>query len=278
MPMTYSEFKTQIVEAIKEQLKERENDNNYIVEIFVIPDTENEEGLLIRSEIQETKPTAIILSKVFQTYIENPISLDAFAQALIYILIGHPAEAITKDYLKENVVLALINTDYYRDFMANMPHRVFHEFAVVCKYPVCHGEQQNENFVTQAILKDVGMTEEELFASASTNTLLNTVPQLVDVKESNIKIWALTVGNYKDGAICLYFDSVLTDVMEKIGEPFLIMPVCTDVVILIPESHGDARLLEMSMIQFTEEGSPIPKSKILGHKIYYFNGKLQALY
>ena len=73
--------------------------------------------------------------------------------------------------IKDNVIMVLVNQEQNREMLQNVPHRPFHDLAVIYRWVITQNEEGMGSVVISNELSErAGLSEEELFQHAVENT------------------------------------------------------------------------------------------------------------
>ena len=88
------------------------------------------------------------------------------------------------EYLKEHVVLQLINREWNTEYLKEVPHRDYMDLAVIYR---CIMGRDNDTtascVITNGLMKQVGITEEELYGMAYNSTMKLLSPRVFSMYE-----------------------------------------------------------------------------------------------
>lgn len=174
--MSFEVFKEVVREKIKDYLPEQFQD--FSVDIKTVQKINREKvGLCIRDpEPEKSINPTIYVDDMYEQYRAGDdlgkVLTDA---AKIYVTAyENPVMSLQNlgfDDAKEKVIMVLVNTEQNKELLKDVPHREFHDLSVV--YRMVFGRDENgmmSSIVDNSVLKEIGMTEDELFQAAVVNT------------------------------------------------------------------------------------------------------------
>lgn len=248
-------------------------------------------GITIRKEGQKTVPT-IYLEEYFERYQAGEAIDDLVEDLLLFnVSIQIPnmnPEELLCDFSKceTKVMYRLINPLANQAMLTKIPHRIWNNLAVVYYVLV---EVQEKGCITMPINTEHtamwGVTEEQLFELANTNTvrslpyhLLNMF-DLVSVLFDDLELPpnGRSQGLYKlsniynnFGAACILYQGIFSEIREKLGQDFYILPSSVHEVMILLADHvaEDEDLSEM--VDEINQIS-VASEEVLSTQIYFYS-------
>lgn len=153
---------------------------------------------------------------------------------------------ISASVLKEYVTICLVNYEYNKHMLRNIPHRIWHDMAIyyVLVFPGMDGCFENV-VVTEQIQRELGVSENDMYAWGISNLLLLFQFDVVKLSEflglpaeyaeSMFALYMLKSNQIHFGAACLLNDELLERIATVLDDSFYILPSSTDELLLIPE-------------------------------------------
>ena len=213
------------------------------------------------------------------------------------------AEAVDPKMLKDNVVISLINTEQNREFLEDKPHREFQDLSVIYRWIVGTKEDSMASVViNDDMVKEIGVTEDELFQTAVQNTKNIFPPKIVDMSElvmslmmpegadteimaafnkimvdipAKEKMWLITNEKEKNGACSMLYEGILHELAKKVGTDLYILPSSIHEVIAVSVEMGDPEKLT-EMVQDVNMGSVILEER-LSNNVYHYDKDLRTI-
>lgn len=177
--MTFENFTSSIIKKIKEQLVIRALEN-HVAETNAVTKNNDEKkiGVVIRDTTKETQVSPTIYLEDFYKYFEEngeePKWLDVIANKILYIYIEHQSDISDigfkpEDYTnfasaKDSIFPRLINAEANKERLANIPHKLIGDLAVIYTYILKHDDGNEIPSITlqNNIFKKYGITLDEL--------------------------------------------------------------------------------------------------------------------
>ena len=248
-------------EVVKEKMEERLGDG---YEVRVQKVTKNNgivlTGISIRKDGEHISPN-IYLDDYYKKH------LDAALDEITKVYENSPSldsdmEWIRSwDGVKDKVCYRLINTEKNGGILKMHPHREFMDLSAVYVISLNVGGQNGSIAITDEMASNWGVSEEELWDEAFVNTqklfpakitgmtgLLESMgcPLGDDIPDDLPMLVATNEAN-TNGAGVIFYDDVLTQLTDRLGEKIFILPSSVHEVIAIADDggHEAAELLEM---------------------------------
>lgn len=258
-------------------------------------------GLIISKENLNVSPT-IYLDGFFREYKQGKSLGD-----IVFELV---------DIYEKNKVSAGINLDFFMDYQAvrgrifikavhyeknkkmleDVPHIHFLDLAMVCYYSYMNDFLGNGSIqIETSHLDRWGISEEELFATAKSNTrdklgmeikgmqeiLEEMLMENVGVEREEMKsmlqhtkqeipMYIMTLKGRYFGAACIYYEEMLKSFGKQCGKNFYILPSSIHELILIPDTGKEEPETLRRMVREVNAGYVAPEER-LSDNIYYFD-------
>lgn len=174
---------------------------------------------------------------------------------------------------KDSIVMNLVNTARNKSLLDTVPHREVLDLAVIYRIIMRQGADGIDSvLVTNGLMKEMGLTLEEIHNIAYNNTM--TIFSVEIVKMSDM-FYVMTNNCNIHGATSMICREALAELASKIGESFYIIPTSIHEVLALPEKYGDIETL----IAMLEEGNRvlIEDNEILSNSIYFYDFKSEIL-
>lgn len=258
-------------------------------------------GLIISKENLNVSPT-IYLDGFFREYKQGKSLGD-----IVFELV---------DIYEKNKVSAGINLDFFMDYQAvrgrifikavhyeknkkmleDVPHIHFLDLAMVCYYSYMNDFLGNGSIqIETSHLDRWGISEEELFATAKSNTrdklgmeikgmqeiLEEMLMENVGVEREEMKsmlqhtkqeipMYIMTLKGRYFGAACICYEEMLKSFGKQCGKNFYILPSSIHELILIPDTGKEEPETLRRMVREVNAGYVAPEER-LSDNIYYFD-------
>lgn len=251
---------------------------------------------LYREEMTEEEiiETADILCQEFQTS-EFPEDVDLSDFAVF-------------EKAKSRLAFKLIHAEKNKELLKNVPHRLFHNLAIVFYYvvkePPFYGKAsilvrdnykkrwgistdelmeltlKNTPELLPWVINDMEDVMREIFAeSIKSNTgedfldekwLDELISQMDEKQEKKIPMYVLTNKQKLYGAACMLYPEVLKKFAEKIKQDFYILPSSIHEVILVPANAGcDQQSLHEIVTDINR--TQVAADEILADSVYFYS-------
>ena len=189
--------------------------------------------------------------------------------------------------IREHVACKLISFERNRELLEKVPYVRYLDLAVVFYYLMEHEELgEGTILIYGSHLEMWKVTEEELYRQARENTLrllsweFYSMREVIQglageesdeelLSESGLPMYVLTNRSRSLGAAVILFDRVLTEVGERLGEDFYILPSSVHEVIIIPSGFALPKEELEHMVREINETQVLPQ-EILSDRVYYY--------
>lgn len=186
-------------------------------------------------------------SEDLQTILQH--TADSFAEVGRGIAVT--PNDLDMEKIKDNVIMVLVNQEQNREMLQNVPHRPFHDLAVIYRWVITQNEEGMGSVVISNELSErAGLSEEELFQHAVENTkemlpvkicpiteilmgigseeeelfeMLDLTSEELEANLSNM-IWVITNTKNINGATSMLYEENLHKLAEKVGSDLYILP------------------------------------------------------
>lgn len=260
-------------------------------------------GVSIWKKGENISPT-IYLDSFFARY-QNGETVETIAREIMDLYqIYRIEEPIDPDFycdfsnVWDHIVCKVISYEKNRELLKNIPYLRYLDLAIVF-YCRIQDEQIGKGtiLIHNSHLKLWSITESELSEIAKNNTK-NQLPyeflDLMEVLEKNtdeeeqdfirelkdqeeiMPMYVLTNKEKNLGAICMVYDSVLSDVGEKLGEDYYILPSSIHECIVIPKKEEiDPEELKIMVREIN--ATQVQPEEVLSDEIYQYERRYHRL-
>jgi len=310
--MNFEEFTQYAADNIKSFLPEKYADADVRLQEVTKNNDEKLTGLVIHTEDSNITPT-IYLNEFFKQY-EDGHSLNALMGQMADLQTSHETQdfdvsKITDlDQVKDNIRLKLISAEMNPEYLADKPHQLVEDLAVV--YYVDLGE--NDQFgkattpITDNLLKAYGITQEELHEIATTNmercvtpqfqdmdsmlreTMLESLPadmpremkeQIVDgvmAGQGAPMMYILTNEDKLNGASMLLSDRAMEMVRKTVGDDFFILPSSIHETLIVPKTD-DMSLENLEKMVREVNATEVKPGERLSDHVYEYDAEERSI-
>ncbi|MBR5642295.1 MAG: hypothetical protein IKW92_09230 [Firmicutes bacterium] len=171
---------------------------------------------------------------------------------------------------KESIHLALINHKRNRQLLKNVPHQDFLDLAAIAVLEQGPGSGYL-CVVTNDILKDLDMDQEELLKTACDNTF-HAYPAILEESQLGLNAWC---EGSTFGAVCLLDKQLLRDAAEQLDSDLYVLPDSLHLLFLVAvksvpraiilDTFRQATLLEPDALDY------------LSDNVYYYDRRQDSL-
>lgn len=206
-----------------------------------------------------------------------------------------------KDYVSNRVIMQFVNTEWNKDLLQDVPHRMWNDLAIVYRVFVGHGTGGMSTFLLHNSHLDMySVTEEELFEFAYRNTrsilpaTIKTMDQLMEqmlvtegydaetVEEmvENIRnapntMYVVTNNIAVHGAVNILYTDVLENIAAEIGGDLYILPSSVHECIIV---NANAMPIDeaKSMVKMVNTNE-VAADEVLSDNVYFFDAKTKEV-
>lgn len=259
-------------------------------------------GLMAKKEGISTYPT-VYVDDYYDPEMKE-LEIEYLAMKLSQMLLKHiPKEDIdVGDFLdfeiaQERIVYKLVNAELNKKELLDIPHRRFHNLAVVYYYLMDSETSLNNVNVGNATimiksshLKLWNKTEEDIFKVAKENTprllpplvesLSNMILEMTDIEvDYENTIFVATNDRKSFGAGTILYDGVLKELADRIGKNIYILPSSVHETILLKEDdeHMPSDVKELLSMVSTVNKNEVDPMEVLADSIYYYDRELDEI-
>ena len=303
--MDYSMFQKVVSMQIRDFLPERYKDAK--VEITQVNKVNQvRDSLIIRTD-EKITPN-FYLDDMYKAYQVNEnlekVLMDVADAFVTYLEKGKEMNIpdFSKEYISENVLMAMINTESNRELLADVPHREINDCSVIYRIMV---DKTDEGIATavlhNSVAESIGMNEQELFFAATENTKRLLPAKIQSMNEifvgmmveegmdrsmaedmvssmapgGDAPMWIVTNEKGINGAVNMLYDENLQGLAQKLGDDLYILPSSVHEVICIPASMGDPKELA-EMVQEVN-ANVVSLEERLSNQVYHYDKDLRKL-
>lgn len=283
--LTFEEFTDAVVKEILGYLPE-EYKGSEITSKKIDKNNETLTGLIIRKEDSNVTPT-IYLESFYKQY-QSGINPENILKAIADMRNAHDNDIDTPDLKfltdyessKEKIIFKLINRENNARYLADKPHRVIADLALIYAVEVdCHknSDMNASCVITYNILEHWNITEDMLYEIAINNLQKNNpvdfigMGELLGVEGDSSGMYVLTTKNRLNGSVLVLLKEEMKKIKEKIGN-FVMLPSSVHEWILIANVDINNELeLEQMTTMISEVNRTLEPSIVLSNHIYVYD-------
>ena len=182
------------------------------------------------------------------------------------------------DRVRDRLYCRLIDPRRYVDMPEKTPRETWEDLAIISYVEMDTEEDRIHTLpVTQAILEQWNVEEEEVFriARENTHTRATTVRNLEDVlgiaypEEEHTPLYVMTKEPSLFGAVCIAEEDSLQKAAEVVGESYYIIPSSIHEVLILPESGVDG-VEELNKIVCHINDTEVSYHEVLTDHVYRY--------
>ncbi|MBR1479022.1 MAG: hypothetical protein IJ608_13845 [Lachnospiraceae bacterium] len=297
--MDFEEFKNSVAEQVKDFLPEKYEDASVTLQDVTKNNDTVLTGLLIKTEDSNIAPN-IYLENFFEQYQDGRDMADIL-QNIADVRVQHEMEQgfdVSKitdfEQVKDKIICKLINAELNADYLADKPHTMVEDLAVV--YAIDLGGSESGHMtapITNSLMEQYGITQEELHDIALHNLSESQIEfktmrdVLVDLmfpdgiqpddprafmlppEEENPSMYVLSNADKLNGAAALLDAKTMEDISEKLGGDFIVLPSSIHETIVLPVNEDMDRHTLEAMVQDVNAGQVAPEERLSDHVYMY---------
>lgn len=306
--MDFEEFKSEVVDRITDFLPEKYADADVTLQEVTKNNDRQLTGLLIRTEDSNITPN-IYLESFFDQYQDGKDMGDileniADIRQRSEMSQGFDANQITDlDLVKDNIICKLVNADMNKDYLANKPHTMVEDLAVM--YAVDLGSDgagtgHMSAPITYHLLEQYGITTEELHDIAMQNLAESNIEfktmrdvlvemmfpdgfdesdpraMMLPPEEEIPSMFVLTNEDKLNGAAAVLDPKTMEEISEKVGGDFYVLPSSLHEVIILPDSPDMDKATLENMVREINDGQVAPEDR-LSDNVYMYDSQEKEL-
>lgn len=198
---------------------------------------------------------------------------------------------IDPERIKENVVLALINTEQNKELLAGIPSKPFQDLSVIFRWVVSQDERGvASTIVNNALMEAAGLTPDTLMNCAIDNTKRIMPPKistmeellvgkmgmdpmfvsgLMEEREPKETMWVISNEQGINGAAAMLYEENLHKLAEKVGTDMYLLPSSIHEWIAISTEMMDPKELA-EMVQ-SVNAEQVELSERLSNNVYHYD-------
>lgn len=297
--MDFNEFSENVVKSIKTCLGD-----NVKVEVKKVRKNNDVKlhGLIISKEQSSVSPT-IYLDGFFRDHQQGKTLGDIVYEIVDIYEKNKVSANINLDFfldysaVKGRIFIKVIHYDKNKEMLEEVPYIRFMDLAVVCYYAYINDFLGKGSIqIETGHLDRWGISEEELFAAAKSNTrnklgveikgmdeiLLEMLSEngeeidqedlksMLQHSEKEVPMYIMTLKGRYFGAACIFYEEMLAAFGRQCQKSFYILPSSIHELILVPDSGREKPEALRRMVQEVNAGHVAPEER-LSDNVYYYN-------
>lgn len=275
--MNKNELRTKLVEDLKKYVKAYYPD--YQVEVSTINRVNKNDAEII-GVLKNGKGPAINLDTVYFLYFgcsKNYAEVRQKTFSALAVEINNcefEKIKIEKESFDDKILLSLVNAKKNEEMLKKVPHRMFHEFAIVYRHvAVEDSEKMLSSIITNNLAKEYGLSEEDLYLNGRLNLKDDIVAEQMPMAE---EMFVLTTKRILFGAAAILERRKLVQISKRFNSNLFLVPCSIEEWIIILENKTNVGAVEINeMIKSANRN--IAKELILGEKAYYYDRKTNEI-
>lgn len=300
--MEYQEFVSRVAEKMRTKYNEMGLDYTLSIQQNEVRNKGTCTAVVIdrKHESFPCKP-AVYMESSYEAFSKG-MSLDEIVDQILTTVEKEAANVklenhvFSKERILKNLRMGLIHKDKNQNLLAQMPHRIVADLALVYKYAL--GQKDGEVYTTNITNKNMaslGLTEEELYQAAmecrkeaAPHSIISMGQAIMDMgqmlgleddqetEEVGAEATILTTQDGYHGASCILYPEAVEELAAMKGGSFVLIPCSIHEWIVLPESYmADYKELE-ELVQ-TINCAELPEEDILSDHVYFYDVQKQEL-
>ena len=304
--MDFEEFNQQVAKEVKRFLPEKYDDASVTLQYVTKNNDQQLTGLMIKTEDTNIAPN-IYLEGYFEQY-QDGKDFEDIVRDIADVRVRHElnqdfdVSKITDfDQVKDHIICKLVNAEMNADYLADKPHTLVEDLAVVYAVDLGGGEGGRMSApITNNLMEQYGVTTQELHDIALQNLSESQIEfktmrdVLVDMmfpdgiqegdprafmlppEEENPSMYVLSNADKLNGAAALLDSKTMEDISEKLGGDFIVLPSSIHETIVLPLNEDMDRHTLEAMVQDVNAGQVAPEERLSDH-VYMYDSQEKEL-
>ena len=280
--INYEEFKKLLEERLKDYFPQE-----YQAEISLFDKINRKvEGLTFKGEKFKDYSPIIYVEDIYKAYEEtNDLDniLKDMKDMIMYELEHKPNidSIMNKEFVKQNVIFQLINTEQNKDKLEQLPHREFMDLSIVYKLIIQINDNDIEDgFIYNYLAEELGFSEQDLFELAKKNTtrifplVVQDLGELIGIIPQEMYVITNTVS--RNGSYSMLYDNNLSLIAKELNSDLYIIPSSIHEVIAV-KANGRADLVTEMINEINSNSKLMQKEEILSNQTYFYNKMFHSI-
>lgn len=265
---------------------------------------------IVDSDLNMSPP--IYLEKFFSKYESGDYELDEciknIAEAYLRNLISEDKISDIKHFMSyenahDKIMPRLVSAENNDTFLDEIPHHIMDGLAVTYYLPISEFDEDDckaSVCVRYGLMKEWGVTEEELYAASVANLMRNVETKFLSIRDVLLEsisdagedIDAQWVSEYLPpedegmyiltncekfyGAAMLLNHNVMDDIVERIGECYILPSSVHEVILLKKETGQSLEYLEAMVREVNQ--TEVSANEKLSDRVFLYDAKTKEIY
>jgi hypothetical protein len=289
--MDFEEFKRNFQDDLQDRLSDRGFDDLKVESMPVEKLNGSYEGLIVKTEGSSIGVNAN-MTAMFQSCEDGADYdkvVDRAADMIEQGLNNAPNIEIAKftdyDQMKNKLAMEVVSSDRNADMLQNVPHENIEDMAVVYRFIVGSGPDENSSIlVTNNMLDSYGITQEQLHTDAMENApairpseirgmteiLSEMMPGTgMRVDPADEQMFVASVPDKIHGAGVLAYPNFMEDAAQKLGGDYFVLPSSINEVILVRDNGQMSAEELQNMVKDVNASQVSPEEQLTDHAYHY---------
>lgn len=280
--INYEEFKKLLEERLKDYFPQE-----YQAEISLFDKINRKvEGLTFKGGKFKDYSPVIYVEDLYKSYEEtNDLDniLKDMKDMIMYELEHKPNidSIMNKEFVKQNIIFQLINTEQNKDKLEQLPHREFMDLSIVYKLIIQINDNDIEDgFIYNYLAEELGFSEQDLFELAKKNTtrifplVVQDLGELIGIIPQEMYVITNTVS--RNGSYSMLYDNNLSLIAKELNSDLYIVPSSIHEVIAV-KANGRADLVTEMINEINNNSKLMQKEEILSNQTYFYNKMFHSI-
>ncbi len=246
-------------------------------------------GLSVRFK-EDNTGLSMDLSNAFKSFEKGENSLGQALQGVMDTIrnalkeIPRFNEEDLSDYsrVKEHLVMQLIPVEGNQGMLKGLPHKKVEDLAVVYRVELNDPGHEYSALVTDGMLKEFGITAEDLHRDAVISQMQHCPPTLENMSEIMSKmsggvfdvpespLWVASVEGGLHGAAAVMLTDFMDEAAEKLGGNFFVLPSSIHECLFIPDD-GNADRKDLERMVRSVNRAEVSERDFLSNSVYHYD-------
>ena len=243
----------------------------------------------MRNEDSNIAPN-IYLENFFAQY-QDGEDLGDILQHIADIRVNHEMEQgfdVSKitdfDQVKDHIICKLVNAEMNADYLADKPHTLVEDLAVVYAVDLGGGEGGRMSApITNNLMEQESQIEFKTMRDVLVDMMFPDGIQegdprafMLPPEEENPSMYVLSNADKLNGAAALLDAKTMEDISEKLGGDFVVLPSSIHETIVLPLNEDMDRHTLEAMVQDVNAGQVAPEERLSDH-VYMYDSQAKEL-
>ena len=309
--MTYEEFLRATKENLKRFFPESFQEREIEIREMLKNNNIKLHGVYLAGSPNDTSVPLLYLESYYQELEKGKALEDIWwqiaqdyqnSQSVEISINGIPCENWNYEIIKQNLVVYVRNAQENADFLANCPHEIREDLALVYGFHVLvNGEMAGSTIITYDRLKWLGVSEEQLKQDAWVNMKHRISPCFFDLQDMlarlyfgetaeemtgdlndlealdpNAMAYVLTNTDRINGAVYMCDEEVMSLIAEYLGSDLIVIPSSIHETLILKET-GCISVSELNAMVAEVNAEAVAPQERLANSVYRFDREAQRL-